>query len=532
MSTESPQLEQNPPRWWASRAWLLLPILAVGAFWRTRWLSEISYWFDESFSLRMAQFPVLEILNRSAQDTLPPGFYLILKVWGLVFGTSPVASRALSITCGLSTIVGTYLFVREAYRPEATDAAPAGDLRRSDWTALTAAALVAFSPLQIEWSLMVRMYAPLATFAVFSAWFLLRALRRPGPRQLDWALFTIVGILLVYMHHFGLFTLLAELIFGCIYVLRKNPAVASPSRTRSLRPLLVSAGAIAAVWTLWLGSFLEQEQRVVANFWSRPIDWDGIGSIFFQLFGVHEWEAAPVFEGLMIAQAAAVVVLLVLVRGRPGDLIVAIAASLPFIAALGFSLVGRNIFFTRYLLAGHLFLLIAAAVLLCRIPLWPFRLAMVAAALAGMSQLSLKHSERRDRLAHLPGMQGAMARFEEARKSGEPLVVCDPMLFTSVVAYSLHRDDCFVATAEYPFFHGTAVLRTEEYFPKLKLNDGSCDVVWTLDANQWHGSNWAVSMPKGWKPVGDWRFPEYYCGELVLRMWERPNNENNGSTGG
>src|SRR5204862_4854415 len=111
-------------QWLASSGCLLLLILAMGAFWRTRWLSEISYWFDESFSLRMAQFPVDEILTRSAQDTLPPGFYLILKLWGLTVGTSPVVSRTLSIACGLATIVGTYLFVREAYRPAQADAAP------------------------------------------------------------------------------------------------------------------------------------------------------------------------------------------------------------------------------------------------------------------------------------------------------------------------------------------------------------------------------------------------------------------------
>ena len=520
MNDAQPQSERNAQRWRASPAWLLVPILLVGSFWRTRRLSEISYWFDESFSLRMTQFPVDEILRRSAQDTLPPGFYLMLKLWGLAFGTSPVVSRALSIVCGLATIVGTYLFVREAYRRAETDVAPARDLRRSEWTALTAAALVALSPLQIEWSLMVRMYAPLATLAVFSAWFLMRALRRPGPRRLDWALFTITAILLVYMHHFGLFTLLAELLFASIYVLRSRPTCESPRRMHSVRPLSVSAGVIAAAWALWLGSFLEQKQRVVANFWSQPIDWDGIGSVFFQMFGVHEWDAAPVFEGLIIAQATAVGVVLVLVRGRPGDMFVALLASVPFVAAIGFSLLGRNIFFTRYLLAGHLFLLISGAVLLCRVPLWPLRLAGVVAALVGMSQLSLKHYERRERLARLPGIQGAMARFEEARQSSEPLIVCNPMLFTSVVAYARPGDDCFVATAEYPFFHGTAVIRNEEYFPDKKLSDGSCRVVWTLDANQWHGSNWAVAMPKGWKPVGDWRFPEYYCGELVLRMWE------------
>jgi hypothetical protein len=270
-----------------------------------------------------------------------------------------------------------------------------------------------------------------------------------------------------------------------------------------------------------LEDFLQQRRLVADDFWSRPLDWDGVGAGFFQIFGVHEWEPASVFEGLIFAQAAVIGILLVVARGRPGDILVALAGSFPFVAAAGVSLVGRNIFFIRYLIAGHLFLLIAGAVLLSRVPLWPLRLLTMLLALGGMSLLSWKHYERRERLANLPGMQGAIARFEAARQPGEPLIVCNPMLYTSVFAYSHHRGDCFVNAGWYPHFHGTAVLREEEYFPRERLADGTCRVVWTLDANQWQGGNWAVPMPPGWKSVGDWRFPEYYCGELVLRMYER-----------
>ena len=560
-TTESLNAEAPPYR--LSPAWLLVPILLIGAYWRLRLLGEVAYWFDESFCLKMAEFPISEILVRCASDTHPPFYFLLLKFWGAVFGTSPVAARGLSVICGLATIAGTFLFVREAYRPQVSRSTSdrRDELRRSSETALTAAALVALSPFQIEWSLMVRMYAPLATLAVFSAWFLMRALRRPGPRRLDWTSFTITAILLAYTHYFGLFTLAAEFSFAGIYVwrygatsesrigaqepiervgqaplgdmnsssldlsLRAGPRFTTGCRFSRARPLFISAVVVVTAWSLWVKNFLEQRERVVDNFWSRPLDWDGIGNIFFQIFAVHEWEPAPAFAGLIIAQAAVVGIVLVLSRGRPGDVLVALAASLPFVAVIGISLLGRNILFARYLLSGHLFLLIAGAVLLSRVPFWPLRSCTILLVLGGMSLLSWKHYERRERLAHLPGMQQAIGRFEEARQPGEQLIVCDPMLFTSVWAYSRHRNDCFVNGAEYPFFHGTAVLRDSDYFPRERLDNGTCPPVWTLDANNWLGSNWAVPMPPEWKVVGDWRFPEYYCGELVLRMWERPTDE-------
>jgi len=524
-----------------SGKWLVLAILlAVSWALRCHRLGAISFWFDESMSWKYTTFSISEILERLSGDVHPPLYFVLLKGWAAVFGNSAAELRSLSVLCGVLTVLGSYLFVREAYEP-VCEPGQAGDSGRAEYAALTAAALVAFSPMQIEWSMMVRMYALLTTLAVFSAWILMRALRRPGQRRLDWMLFAATAIFMGYTHHVGLFTLTAEFMFASIYVWRYRrsadgtvstetqrnvPASGAPNGFASPKvvPFLISAWVVATAGSLGIDDFLQQRELVADNFWSSRLDWSSLGSslgtIFFQLFGVHEWEPSPAFEGLLIAQAAVIGLLLVVVRGRPGDFFVALLASVPFLAAIYISLQGRNILFTRYLITGHLFLLLAGAVLLSRIPLWPLRLFAILLVLGGMSDLSWKYCARRARLARLPGMQAAIARFERARQTGEQLIVCNPMLYTSVFAYSHCRKDCFVNAGWYPHYEGTAVLRDEEYFPRERLADGSCKTVWTLDANQWHGGDRAVAMPVGWKLVGDWRFPEYYCGELVLRLYE------------
>jgi hypothetical protein len=538
------------PRRRLTVAWFLLPILLVGMFLRLHRLAEVSYWFDESFCIKMAEFSAGEIWHRSAQDTHPPFFFLLLKGWGIVFGTSPAAARGLSVVCGLATIVGAFLFVREAYGPVAIRR-PGGGGERSDdaetttgglrsapyethesssalCAALTAAALVALSPMQIEWSLMVRMYALAATLAVFSAWFLLRALGRSEARRGDWCLFAVTAVMLAGTHYYGSFTLGAEFVFAAGFLLLRNrQACGDATRPRRAMPFAISFSLVAIEWGALLPACLEQRRRVMQAFWTHPLDMQTLGTTFFQVFGVHEWDGGPSFEGLLIAQAVAGGLLLLLLsgRGHPGDIFLTLAAGLPLVAAVSLSLIGRNIVVAHYFLQIHLFLLIGGAVLLNRVPFRPLRLSTILLALAGMSLLSWKHYERRDALTAKPGMQEAIARFDEARQAGEPLIICNPMLYTSAVAYTHHRNACFVEPGSYPFFHGTAVMRADEYFPPGPLALEEFRAVWTLGANDWMGSNWDVSMPEGWKAAGDWRFPEYYCGELVLRMYEREKGD-------
>src|SRR5436190_13087084 len=474
--------------------WLILAVLLVvaGALRSVR-LGALSFWFDESMSWKYTTFSTGEILERLTGDVHPPVYFLLLKGWAALCGESAAALRSLSVLCGVLTVLGSYLVVHDAYTPVG-EPGQAGESGRAEWAALASAALVALSPMQIEWSMMVRMYALLTMLAVYSAWFLMRALRRPGPRRVDWTLFTVTAILMAYTHHFGLFTLAAEFLFAGIYTWRSRMAAQSPVPVQApsstspgsvpsavpggfaspkFIPLLISAWAVSTAASLGIDDFLQQRRLAANDFWSHSLTWDGIGTAFFQIFGVHEWESVQVVVGLVIAQAAVVGTLLVLIRGRPGDIFFGLAAAFPFVAAICISLAGRSIFFSRFLIVGHLFLLIAGGVLLSRVPLWPLRLLTILVALGGMSLLTLKHFERRERLAHLPGMPEAVARFEGARQEGEQLIVCNPMLYTSVFAYSHHRGDCFVDAGRYPHYHGTAVLREEEYFPRERLADGS-----------------------------------------------------------
>jgi len=124
--------------------------------------------------------------------------------------------------------------------------------------------------------------------------------------------------------------------------------------------------------------------------------------------------------------------------------------------------------------------------------------------------------------AALPGMRGAVAYLDETRQPTEPVVVCNPMLFTSIVAYTQHHDRIYATGSplQYPFYQGTAVMRDDEYLSAEELNRTPSQKVWTFDADKWFNHTWSVRMPPGWKEVSRRRFTEFNA-EFIVRCYVR-----------
>jgi len=152
---------------WLLAAALVL-ILAAGLRWHD--LDAQSLWNDEGNSLRLAQRSVPDLLAAAARDIHPPGYYLALKGWIALVGTSEFALRALSALQGVLTAAVALRLGRRLFGPLA------GAL---------AGLLVALSPFAVYYSQEARMYAQLgllsaASMALLAEW--LRAVTSPpGP---------------------------------------------------------------------------------------------------------------------------------------------------------------------------------------------------------------------------------------------------------------------------------------------------------------------------------------------------------------
>lgn len=496
-------------------AWPLIPILFVGLIFRVQRLSEISYWFDESFCLKMAEFPIPELWERAANDPHPPLFYILLRPWLVLFGNSTLSTRMTSLFPGLLAIVGAYLLVREAYRDQVSVA----HSRLANSAALLTAAVVALSPLHIAWSYQVRMYSLGAALGAYCGWFLLRALRRKSFRIGNWVCFTLVATALAYTHVFGMLTVAAQFAFVAGYVGLGRPTPEMPSRRQCLTAGLCSLMCVCLAWLPWLPSFLHQRKLVIEGFWTPPFSWEAVGLLFFELFDLNKCLSPSPVLGLIIGQVCLLALLMVLLGRQFGDLYLAVTAGLPFIAGIVVSGISRNVLCARYLMFAEIYLFAAICVLVCRIPPRFARIGCCALLLAGFGFLAWKQHQQRASDSLLPGMRGAMAHIDATRKAGEPLVVCDPAIFASVVAHTTKRQETFTfyPGTPYPFTHGAAVIRDDEYLSADELQRSKYQTVWAFDAETW---GWKVPMPARWTMLGEKRFKEFN-GVFVLRLYGR-----------
>ncbi|MBI2408282.1 MAG: glycosyltransferase family 39 protein [Gemmatimonadetes bacterium] len=190
MPTRSALHELNRRLGWAFPA---LAALAFGIF-RLPELTRSPLWYDELFSLGVADLPIGDSLRRIIADhTNPPLFYLLLKGWMAVGGESDHWVRLLP--CLFAMLFGAALvwLAREA--------------RAGGQAGLLGVALAAASPLSVDLSNEVRGYSLLALLACLSLAATLhdRTHRTRG----TFALLTGINIALVHTHYFGWLTVAA-----------------------------------------------------------------------------------------------------------------------------------------------------------------------------------------------------------------------------------------------------------------------------------------------------------------------------------
>jgi mannosyltransferase len=189
LRAEATPIERATPERERRTGIALAAILLVAVVVRVHALDRHSFWYDEVVTMTVARQPgpsaVLDTLQR-IDSTRAPLHPLLLEGWIAVFGSSDVAARSLSAWLGVLTVILVYWIGRQAYGPSA---------------ALWGAALAALSPLGVQYSQEVRMYALLTTITCL-CWGLLFSFRRSATAWQQ-AAFAASLTALVYCHPLG-----------------------------------------------------------------------------------------------------------------------------------------------------------------------------------------------------------------------------------------------------------------------------------------------------------------------------------------
>jgi uncharacterized membrane protein len=147
---------------------LTLPfILVLAAVLRFYQISGQSLWSDEGNSVALIGRGFIEIAQRTAFDIHPPFYYLVLKIWTSIFGTSELALRSLSAVLGVGVVYLVWLLGKRFFNKQA---------------GLIAAFIAAIAPLQVYYSQEARMYMLLAFLGCLTV--LLGQLHLDQPRNI------------------------------------------------------------------------------------------------------------------------------------------------------------------------------------------------------------------------------------------------------------------------------------------------------------------------------------------------------------
>ncbi|MFH0773164.1 MAG: glycosyltransferase family 39 protein [bacterium] len=202
-----------------------------------------SFWRDEAFSYLMARLPVHTLLWSTAQDANPPLYYLLLKLWMGIFGSSEVAIRCLSLIFFWATLYVIYLIMKEVYRL---------GTKKSLFYLL----LFIINPLLHYYAFEARMYSMMA----FVATLLFYALMKK-----KYTLYAYTALTALFTHYF----LIGVIAFQAFYIFFTSHKI---ERKRFFLPLIKSV-----LWYIpWIIILIIARPPIGASFWIPTSSWKDV----------------------------------------------------------------------------------------------------------------------------------------------------------------------------------------------------------------------------------------------------------------
>ncbi len=199
-----------------------------------------SFWRDEAFSYLMARLPIVQLLWSTAQDANPPLYYLLLKVWIMLFGTSEIALRSMSLLFFWTTLAIVYRILHETYKMDKV-------------LSLLSLLLFLLNPLLNYYAFEARMYSMVACIATLLFYALL---------QKKYKLYSITALIALYTHYFLIVVLLFQSIYILLFLDKKEKNIVLHS-LKSTLPLYIP----------WVIMLLFAHPPLGNSFWIATTSW-------------------------------------------------------------------------------------------------------------------------------------------------------------------------------------------------------------------------------------------------------------------
>lgn len=240
-----------------------------------------SVWFDEAYSVTLAKKSFSEIINMTSVDVHPPLYYLILHVWGSVFGWGVTALRGLSVIFMGVAVFISGIFLRKNFGLRA---------------AYFSMPFIALSPILLRYGFEIRMYSLASLIGIAATLFLFKAFYETDNRKrrihyLLYAILVAVGMLTLY---YMALLWLAHVVWLIIATIKEKRKLIKSEW------LLAYAGSII-LFLPWLPIFIKQMTNGALAPISQAMTIENlIGVISFNFLYRPVWQLGA-FYGLITA---------------------------------------------------------------------------------------------------------------------------------------------------------------------------------------------------------------------------------------
>ncbi|MCF7907342.1 MAG: glycosyltransferase family 39 protein [Candidatus Omnitrophica bacterium] len=171
---------------------IIFAILIVGLLLRVYKLDSKSLWYDEACALSFTEYNLSDV--PSHRYIAKPVYFLILKPWVSLFGSSESAGRSLSVIFGLVSIFLIYKLAKILFGRSV-----------GAWSAF----ILAISPYHIYHSQQLRNYSLFVLLGILSMFLFVKSLEKTK-NSLYLVFHTLINGLLIYTHPYGIFIIIAQ----------------------------------------------------------------------------------------------------------------------------------------------------------------------------------------------------------------------------------------------------------------------------------------------------------------------------------
>jgi uncharacterized membrane protein len=236
-------------------------VVAIALFVRFHAITTPAVWYDEAYSLLLAERSPADIWSTTARDVHPPLYYVLLHYWMLVFGNGVLSARSLSALAD----IGTLLLSIKLMSLIAT--------RRATWIA---ALLLALLPISVRYSQEIRMYTLLGFWLMAATVALVCWVNAPQRKR-----FAIIYVLLMtaafYTHYFAALCLLVHWLFWW------------KSRGLPARVWVAANSVIVLFYLPWAPHLIDHVLHRNGLEWIPPLTWHTALTGVWQFTVLSQW---------------------------------------------------------------------------------------------------------------------------------------------------------------------------------------------------------------------------------------------------